>query len=85
MSEKFTGEDLEVYLNDIKVKNLESVIWTVSTEVVGFYWDMDKSLYFDLNDDTCEDLKTGNYVLPGMDEYYLKREKVMGKKYYVAE
>jgi hypothetical protein len=33
----FSGHDLQAFFNDIKVGNLESVSWTISTETVGNY------------------------------------------------
>jgi hypothetical protein len=33
----FTGSNLHVYINDIKVANLEAITWTSSREVVGNY------------------------------------------------
>jgi hypothetical protein len=33
----FSGGDMQAYINNIKVGNLESVTWSISVEVVGNY------------------------------------------------
>jgi hypothetical protein len=33
----FTGKELQAYINDIKVGNLEAVSWAISTEYVKHY------------------------------------------------
>ena len=33
----FSGHDLQVYFNDLRVGNMEAISWTVSTETVGNY------------------------------------------------